>query len=82
MGRGGDSVNKRRVTAQRNDRKKIKDEKRKKRSDDLPTGRDQQTDLMDRFHRINELRVSGAITQDEFEEQRQAIFDALGLEAP
>jgi hypothetical protein len=82
MSRGGESAGKRRVTAQRNDRKAAKTERRQQRRSDEspePVNEDQ---MMSRFHHLNELRSTGAITEDDFERQRHEIFVSLGLEDP
>lgn len=82
MSRGGESVGKRRVTAQRNDRKAAKSERRQQRRQEENHGPDEQAEIMSRFHRLNELRSTGAITEEDFERQRHDIFVALGLEEP
>ncbi len=82
MGRGGESAGKRRVTAQRNDRKAAKTERRQQRRQDDTPGATDQTSMMARFHHLNELRSNGGITEDDFERQRHDIFVALGLEDP
>lgn len=82
MSRGGESAGKRRVAAQRNDRKAAKNERRQqRRQEENPQPLDQ-TEIMSRFHHLNELRSRGAITEDDFERQRHDIFVALGLEDP
>ena len=82
MSRGRESAGKRRVTAQRNDRKAAKGERRQqRRSENSPEPADE-TEMMSRFHRLNELRSSGAITVEDFERQRHDIFVSLGLEDP
>lgn len=82
MSRGGESVGKRRVTAQRNDRKAAKSERRQQRRQDETTGPVDQTEMMSRFHHLNELRSAGTITEEDFERQRHEIFVSLGLEDP
>jgi hypothetical protein len=82
MSRGGESAGKRRVTAQRNDRKAAKSERRQQRRNDDKAGPADQAQIMSRFHHLNELRSTGAITEDDFEHQRRDIFVALGLEEP
>jgi hypothetical protein len=82
MSRGGESAGKRRVTAQRNDRKAAKTQRRQQRRQDDSPGPADQTNLMSRFHHLNELRSTGAITEDDFERQRHGIFVSLGLEDP
>ena len=82
MGRGGESAGKRRVTAQRNDRKAAKTERRQQRRTDGTPGPDDQARMMSRFHHLNELRSTGAITEEDFESQRHDIFVSLGLEDP
>jgi hypothetical protein len=82
VSRGGDSAGKRRVTAQRNDRKAAKSERRQlRRQEDGPPPVDQ-AEMMSRFHRLNELRSTGAITEGDFERERHDIFVSLGLEDP
>jgi hypothetical protein len=81
MSRGGESAGKRRVTAQRNDRKAAKSERRQQRRQEDPQPVDQ-AQIMSRFHHLNELRSTGAITENDFERQRHDIFVALGLEDP
>jgi hypothetical protein len=77
-----ESANKRRVTAQRNDRKAAKTERRQqRRHEDSPEPVDQ-AEIMSRFHRLNELRSIRAITEDDFQRQRHDIFVSLGLEDP
>jgi hypothetical protein len=82
MSRGGESAGKRRLTAQRNDRKAAKSERRQQRRRDESPGPADQAQIMSRFHHLNELRETGAITEDDFERQRHDIFVALGLEDP
>jgi hypothetical protein len=75
-----ESANKRRVTAQRNDRRAAKRERRQeRRHEDSPEPVDQAA-IMSRFHHLNELRSTRAITEDDFERQRHDIFVSLGLE--
>lgn len=82
MSRGGESAGKRRLTAQRNDRKVAKTERRQRRvNEDVPESADESR-LMSRFHHLNELRATGAITEDDFQRQRHEIFVSLGLEDP
>ena len=82
MSRGRESAGKRRVTAQRNDRKASKDERRQQRRLEESPGPANEDEIMSRFHRLNELRSTGAITSEEFERQRHDIFVSLGLEDP
>jgi hypothetical protein len=77
-----DSANKRRVAAQRNDRKAAKSERRQQRRDEPSPEPVDQAENMSRFHHLNELRSNGSITQDDFERQRHDIFVTLGLEDP
>ena len=81
MSRGGESAGKRRVTARRNDRKAAKSERRQQRQPNDPQSVDQ-AQIMSRFHHLNELKSTGAITEGDFERQRHDIFVALGLEDP
>jgi hypothetical protein len=76
-----ESANKRRVTAQHNDRKAAKSERRQQRQHEHPESVDQ-AELMSRFHHLNELRSAGTITEDDFARQRHDIFVSLGLEDP
>ncbi len=80
MSRGSESANKRRVTAQRNDRKAAKSEKREQRRHEQNLEAVDEVDMMSRFHHLNELRSTGAITEEDFERQRHDIFVSLGLE--
>lgn len=82
MSRGGESAGKRRVTAQRNDRKAARSERRQQRRQEATPGPADQAEVMSRFHHLNELRSTGAITEDDFERQRHDIFVHLGLEDP
>jgi hypothetical protein len=77
-----ESANKRRVTAQRNDRKAAKSERRKQRRHEQSPESADQAEIMSRFHHLNELRSAGTITADDFERQRHDIFVSLGLEDP
>ncbi len=77
-----DSANKRRVAAQRNDRKVAKNERREQRRHEQGPESVDQAEIMARFHHLNELRSSGTITEDDFERQRHDIFVSLGLEDP
>jgi hypothetical protein len=77
-----DSANKRRLAAQRNDRKAAKSERRQQRRHDHSPDPVDQAEIMSRFHHLNELRSSGTITQQDFERQRHDIFVSLGLEDP
>lgn len=82
MSRGGESVGKRRLTAQRNDRKAAKSERRQQRREESSIEAADEERMMSRFHRLNELRSAGAITDEDFERQRHDIFVSLGLEEP
>ena len=77
-----ESANKRRVAAQRNDRKVAKSERRQQRRYEQSPELVDQGEIMSRFHHLNELRSSGTITEDDFERQRHDIFVSLGLEDP
>jgi hypothetical protein len=74
--------NKRRIAAQRNNRKVAKTERRQQRRHEQSPEPVDQVEFMSRFHRLNELRSSGTITADDFERQRHDIFVWLGLEDP
>ena len=78
----GESAGKRRVTAQRNDRKAAKSERRQQRRDEDASEPVDETQMMSRFHRLNERREAGTITEEDFERQRHEIFVSLGLEDP
>ena len=80
MSRGSESANKRRVTAQRNDRKAAKSERRQQRRHEQSPETVDEIDIMSRFHHLNELRSTGAITEEDFERQRHEIFVSVGLE--
>jgi len=82
MSRGRESAGKRRVTAQRNDRKAAKSERREQRKQEEALAPDEQAEIMARFHRLNELRSADKITEADFEVQRHQIFVSLGLEDP
>ncbi len=82
MSRGGESAGKRRITAQRTERKAAKTQRRQQRREDESPGPADQARIMSRFHQLNELRSTGAITEDDFERQRHDIFVSLGLEDP
>jgi hypothetical protein len=77
-----ESANKRRVTAQRNNRKVAKSERRQLRRHEQSPELVDQAEIMSRFHHLNEARSSGTITEDDFERQRHDIFVSLGLEDP
>jgi len=77
-----DSAGKRRVAAQRIDRKAAKHERRKQRREEPKPPAVDEADIMSRFHRLNELRTAGAINEEEFERQRHDIFVSLGIENP
>jgi hypothetical protein len=77
-----ESANKRRVAAQRNDRKAAKSERRQRRRHQENPGPADQAEIMTRFHHLNELRSTRAITEDDFQRQRHDIFVSLGLEDP
>jgi hypothetical protein len=82
VSRGGESAGKRRVTAQRNDRKAAKAQRREHQRDVEGTEAADESQMMTRFHQLNELRSSGSITEEDFERQRHDIFVSLGLEDP
>lgn len=82
MSRGGESAGKRRVTAQRNDRKAAKSERRRQRREEESAAPVDQAEMMARFQQLNEQRSAGAITEEDFEHQRHDIFVSLGLEDP
>lgn len=82
MSRGGESAGKRRITAQRNDRKAAKSERRQQRKQEDNAGAADHSAMMLRFHHLNELRTAGKITEADFELQRHEIFVVLGLEDP
>jgi hypothetical protein len=77
-----ESANKRRVVAQRKDRKAAKGERREQRRHEQSADPVDQAEIMSRFHHLNELRSSGKITQADFERQRHDIFVSLGLDDP
>jgi hypothetical protein len=77
-----ESANKRRVAAQRSDRKVAKSERRQQRRHEQTPESVDQAEMMSRFHHLNELRSSGKISEDDFERQRHDIFVSLGLEDP
>lgn len=77
-----ESAGKRRVTAQRNNRRTAKIERRQQRRQEGNPDPADQAQIMSRFHHLNELRSTGAITEDDFERQRHDIFVSLGLESP
>jgi hypothetical protein len=77
-----ESANKRRVTAQRNNRKVAKSERRQQRRHEQSPELVDQAEIMSRFHHLNEARSSGTMTEDDFERQRHDIFVSLGLEDP
>ena len=78
---GRESAGKRQKEARRNDRKKLKDERRQERhsADASPVD---EVAMMARFQSLNELRASGAVSEESYEAQRHEIFVALGLEDP
>jgi hypothetical protein len=82
MRRGGESAGKRRVTAQRNDRKAAKTQRRQQRQQREDQDPADQAAIMSQFHHLNELRGAGAIAEDDFERRRHEIFVSLGLEDP
>jgi hypothetical protein len=82
MSAGGESVSKRRVAAQRNDRKAAKSERRQQRRQEANIGPVDEAEIMSKFHHLNELRTTGSITEDNFQLQRHEIFVSLGLEDP
>ena len=77
-----ESANKRRVAAQRSNRKVAKSERRQQRRHAESPQPVDQAEIMSRFHHLNERRSSGTITEDDFERQRHDIFVSLGLEDP
>lgn len=77
-----ESAGKRRVAAQRNNRRAAKIERRQQRRQEGNPDPADQAQIMSRFHHLNELRSTGAITEDDFERQRHDIFVSLGLESP
>jgi hypothetical protein len=82
MSAGGESVGKRRVTAQRKDRKAAKSERRQQRRQEENIEAADEAEIMSRFHQLNERRSKGAITEDNFQRERHEIFVSLGLEDP
>jgi hypothetical protein len=82
MGRGGDSAGKRRIKAQRLEKKAAKAERR---NDRAAAGEEDEEEvdeaaLMQQFSQISEQHAAGALKTEEFEVQRHEIFVALGLE--
>jgi hypothetical protein len=77
-----EGANKRRVAAQRHNRKVAKTERREQRRHEQSPEHVDQEEFMSRFHQLNELRSSGTITTADFERQRHDIFVCLGLEDP
>jgi hypothetical protein len=75
-----ESANKRRVAAQRNDRKMAKNERRQQRRHEHSLEPVDQAEIMSRFHHLNEFRSRGTIAEHDFERQRHDIFVSLGLE--
>ena len=82
MGRGGESPNKRRINAQRNDRQAMKNERRAERLAAEAAPPIDEAEVMAQFHQLNELRAAGGVTDDDYERQRHEIFVLLGLEEP
>jgi hypothetical protein len=82
VSRGGESAGKRRVTAQRHDRKALKDERRQERKQSHIPSADEEAQNLARFHQLNERRAAGEVPEDEYEQLRHEIFVALGLEEP
>jgi len=78
---GRESAGKRRNEARRNDRRKLKDERRQERqaADSAPVD---EAAMMARFQELNERRAAGTITEEAYEAERRVIFVALGLEDP
>jgi hypothetical protein len=80
MGRGGDSAGKRRIKAQRMEKKAAKAERRSDRATTDEAPEVDEAALMQRFSEISELHAAGAMKSEEFEAERHEIFVALGLE--
>ena len=78
---GRESAGKRQKEARRNDRKKLKDERRQERQSTDASPVDEAA-MMARFQALNELRASGGVSEESYESQRHEIFVALGLEDP
>lgn len=78
---GRESEGKRRNEARRNDRRKLKVERRQERQSAEAVPVDEEA-KMAQFHLLNEQRAAGTITEDDYEAQRREIFVALGLEGP
>ncbi len=78
---GRESAGKRLKEAKRNDRKKMKDERRLERQSAEAPQVDEAA-MTARFQQLNERREAGEVTEEAFEAERHEIFVALGLEDP
>lgn len=80
MAKGRESFEKRRLQKVRQERKAEKRDRREQRKEDDGTEAPDQDTLMERFRLISEQRSAGALTEEQYEEERHAIFVALGFE--
>ena len=79
MGRGGESMEKRRIQKQRQEKKAAKRDQRAERAGEEKEPVDE-AELMERFRLLNERRADALVDDETFEKERHAIFVALGLE--
>lgn len=80
--RGNQSFEKRQREADRQDRAREKDARRRERRDAEDDGTDlDEGALMAEYGRLAERRESGEITEERFTERKREIFEALGLDA-
>ncbi len=79
MARGRETFEKRRLQKVRQERKAEKATKREARAADDTGEAMDQDHLMERFRVISEQHSAGALTTEDYDEQRKEIFAALGL---
>jgi hypothetical protein len=77
----GDSAGKRRVEAQREDRRLAKANRRADLSSADASPVDESA-LMERFRQVSEQHQQGLLSDDAYDLERREIFAALGLESP
>jgi hypothetical protein len=77
----GDSAGKRRVEAQREDRRLAKASRRADLSAAAAPAVDESA-LMERFRQVSEEHQQGLLSDEAYNSERREIFAALGLEAP
>lgn len=81
-GRGRESLQKRERERTRDEKAKVKAARKQERQEaETPTDETEEQQLLEQFRRLSERHDAGDVTDGDFAEQRQEIFEALGIDA-